>query len=85
MRKNRKNRMQRVSLKIYDGMQKAIRTGIPYQPPLNPPPTTPLPAPRLESGRAEAGGLAGAYSSAARGGRVSNLCSVPSNEGGTGL
>ena len=44
MRKNRKNRMQRVSLKIYDGMQKAIRTGIPYQPPLNPPPTTPLPA-----------------------------------------
>jgi hypothetical protein len=40
-------RTKRVILEIYDAMQEAIRTGIPYQTPLDPPPgppTTPLPA-----------------------------------------
>jgi hypothetical protein len=40
-------RTKRVILEIYDAMQEAIRTGIPYQTPLNPPPgppANPLPA-----------------------------------------
>lgn len=45
-------RTKRAILEIFDAMSDAVRTGRPYQPPLDPPPADPRAAHSLESRRA---------------------------------